>query len=214
MIKIMLTSLLCISLLHCEQPDNYNIKVLESQEKETFTAFCNTQFASYQTPPEEKICLGGWSLDKAIQRLPNRDKYNTCIIAYMKDDCCIAVISLKLHKNNPDSSLEYLYDTANPTTHSFNYALIELVFVAPEYRRQGLACQLIQQACQHCKKLNLKQILIISDSTNTSMLNLYKKLNFSQVDPNEKMLFTPYPTVIENIKNMKTLIFSKQLDAL
>lgn len=206
------TLLSLFSILSYETKPNGTFQIFHSQDEENFKNFCNNQFSDYKTSDLDQDLLGGWTVDKLLQRLPKRTKYHTYIIAYMYNDICIGFVCLKVHfKQEHNQDLEHLYYVNNPDTHDYDYVLIETTFVRPEFRNQGIGTQLISKALKVCEDLQVKRVLRIGKSYNVPINNIYKKLEFTQLNPEEMMLYTPYKAIQEKIKNMDIIMLTKQI---
>jgi len=63
---------------------------------------------------------------------------------------------------------------------------LDLVAVAPEYRRQGLAKLLIEKAVDCAKELSLTAVFLEVRESNVPAIELYKKLEFREISIRKK----------------------------
>lgn len=58
------------------------------------------------------------------------------------------------------------------------YGIIENVIVSPQYRRQGLGAQLMEEAKRRCRDKNCYKLMFLSSATRTDAHQFYQKLGF------------------------------------
>ena len=59
-----------------------------------------------------------------------------------------------------------------------NFLDLYSLFVSPKYRKRGIATTIIDCAVNHCKKKNLKKIVLEVNERNTKALNFYISRSF------------------------------------
>ena len=59
-----------------------------------------------------------------------------------------------------------------------NYLDLYSLFVSPMYRKRGIATNIIDRAVNHCKKKNLRKIILEVNEKNTKALNFYTRKSF------------------------------------
>ena len=63
-----------------------------------------------------------------------------------------------------------------------NVCLLDGLYVLEEYRNQGIASKLLNEAIKRCKEFNVKYIDIKVMKKNEIAINIYKKLNFKEFE--------------------------------
>lgn len=63
-----------------------------------------------------------------------------------------------------------------------NRCLLDGLFVLEEYRKQGIANKLLNEAIERCKKMEIKYIDINVMEKNKIAKNIYKKLGFTEFE--------------------------------
>lgn len=61
-------------------------------------------------------------------------------------------------------------------------ALVEDVIVLPEYRRQGIGIQMLQDLAAWAKKQSVKRLDLVAVHHNTAAIRLYKKLGWQSTE--------------------------------
>ena len=59
-----------------------------------------------------------------------------------------------------------------------NYLDLYSLFVSPKYRKRGIATNIINRAVNHCKRKNLRKIILEVNEKNTKALNFYISKSF------------------------------------
>ena len=61
---------------------------------------------------------------------------------------------------------------------AYNFLDLHSLFVSPMFRKRGIATAIVDSAVNHCKKKNLKKIVLEVNERNTKALNFYISRSF------------------------------------
>ena len=61
---------------------------------------------------------------------------------------------------------------------AYNFLDLHSLFVSPMFRKRGIATAIVDSAVNHCKKKNLKKIVLEVNERNTKALNFYTSRSF------------------------------------
>ena len=92
------------------------------------------------------------------------------------------LINLKMKKNNFLRVSKYKKKIVGFSLFSYTQDLMDtlLIFVDPDFRRNGIAKRFLFDAEYFCREYSIKKIILEVNEFNTSALSLYNKLNFKK----------------------------------
>ena len=118
-----------------------------------------------------------FSLEKEFIPDPGRQRAGLDMIVYNP-----AVGEIFIAKNKGDGSIcgmvSLLYTVS--TALGGEVALLEDMFVLPEFRRCGLGSMLVSEAVEHARQKGLLRISLLTDNDNHSAISFYKAMNFEE----------------------------------
>ena len=92
------------------------------------------------------------------------------------------LINLKMKKNNFLRVSKYKKKIVGFSLFSYTQDLMDtlLIFVDPDFRRNGIAKRFLFDAESFCREYSIKKIILEVNEFNISALSLYTKLNFKK----------------------------------